>query len=150
MVEQIAPRRFGPPPERQRYRLRAGAYALLLRDGEVLLTHQHHPSPEFQLPGGGIDPGEGQINALHRETLEETGWVIGGARRIGAYRRFCFMPEYDLWAEKLCHIWIARPILRLGPPSEAGHTAAWVELRRAARMVADPGAARFLALMQQS
>lgn len=48
----------------QRYRLRPGAYAILIRDGRVLLTHQSHPVPEFQLPGGGIDPGEGPIEAL--------------------------------------------------------------------------------------
>lgn len=50
-------RRFGPPPGRHPYRLRPGAYAVLIRDGQALLTFQHQPEPEFQLPGGGIDPG---------------------------------------------------------------------------------------------
>ena len=61
-------RRFGarPDPDR-RYRMRPGAYAILSRGSSVLLTFQHRPEPEFQLPGGGIDPGESPVQALHRE-----------------------------------------------------------------------------------
>ena len=86
------------------YRRRPGVYAILLRDGEILTTHQSDPNPEFQLPGGGIDPGEHPIAALHREVMEETGWHIANLRRLGAFRRFAYMPEYDLWAEKLCTV----------------------------------------------
>ena len=44
----------------------------------LLLTHQNAPEPEFQLPGGGIDPDEHPIKALHREVMEETdGSLIG-------------------------------------------------------------------------
>lgn len=133
--------RFGPPPEPgQHYRLRPGAYAVLLREGRVLLTHQADPVPEYQLPGGGIDAGEGAIAALHREVLEETGWSICGLRRLGAYRRFCHMPEYDMMAEKLCMVWIGRPVLRRGPPREAGHDACWMRPPEALRSLADPGA----------
>jgi 8-oxo-dGTP diphosphatase len=129
-------RRFGEPVRAgRRYRLRRGVYAVLLRDGEVLLTHQAEPSPEVQLPGGGIDHGEQPIAALHREVFEETGWSIAVQRRLGAYRRFTYMPEYDLWAEKLCAIYLARPVSRLGPPSEPGHTALWAPLATAARLV---------------
>lgn len=129
----------------QVYRRRAGAYAVLVRDGAVLVTHQAAPVPEYQLPGGGIDPGENPIAALHREVFEETGWSIGGPRRIGAYRRFTYMPEYDRWAEKLCTIYVARPILRRGPPSEAGHTAVWMEPEAALAQLAGEGDRKFLA-----
>lgn len=132
--------RFGPPPGRRAYRLRPGAYALLIRGDAALLTWQQAPEPEFQLPGGGIDAGESPLRALHREVREETGWAIGVARRLGAYRRFCYLPEYGLWAEKLCSVWSARPVARLGPPSEPGHEARWVPLARVARLLPDPGA----------
>lgn len=137
--------RYGPPPGRRAYRLRPGAYALLIRDGAALLTWQSGPDPEFQLPGGGIDPGESPLRALHREVAEETGWSIGRCRRLGAYRRFCFMPDYDFWAEKLCSVWIARPILRLGAPREPGHQAHWVPLDRVADLLPDPGSRAFVA-----
>jgi 8-oxo-dGTP diphosphatase len=138
-------RRFG---ERvvagQRYRHRPGIYAVLLREGEVLLTHQAEPIPEFQLPGGGIDPGEQPVAALHREVYEETGWTIAIGRRLGAFRRFAYMPEYDLWAQKLCTVYLARPVRRLGPPSEAGHTAVWAPLEVAVRLVDNAGERHFL------
>lgn len=133
-------RRYGSPPHpARRYRIRPGAYAVLMRGDDVLLTHQMEPQPELQLPGGGIDPGEGAIEALHRETREETGWRIAYARRLTCYRRFTYMPEYDLWAEKICHIFLAHPAVRLGPPQEAGHTAVWLPIAEAARAVASPG-----------
>ncbi|MDS9467125.1 NUDIX hydrolase [Paracoccus sp. MBLB3053] len=135
--------RFGTPPGARRYRLRPGAYALLIRDGAALVTFQHAPEPEWQLPGGGIDAGESPIAALHREVYEETGWTIGSPSRLGVYRRFCFMPEYDYWAEKLCSVWIARPIRRLGPPTEPGHEAHWVPLAELNDLLADPGSRAF-------
>ncbi|TQS71301.1 NUDIX hydrolase [Rhodobacteraceae bacterium] len=124
--------RFGEPVRRgQQYRARPGAYAILLRGEDILLTHQARPEPEVQLPGGGIDPGEGAIAALHREVREETGWSIGNIRRIGVYRRFVFMPDYDFWAEKICYLHIARPVLCHGAPEEPHHTAVWCKLEDA-------------------
>jgi len=120
-------RRFGERIVKgQRYQLRPGSYAILPRNGRFLVTFQAEPEPEFQLPGGGVDPGESLIQALHREVYEETGWHITGARYVTAYRRFAYMPEYDKWAEKVAHVFVARPTLRMGPPTEAGHTALWL------------------------
>lgn len=140
-------RRFGEPVVTgQKYRMRPGVYAVLRLDGDVLLTHQEEPDPEFQLPGGGIDPGESPLRALHREVYEETGWSVAAPRRIGAFRRFAYMPEYDRWAEKICHVYIARPVRRLGPPKEPGHTAIWVPVRDAAAIVGNDGDRHFLKL----
>ncbi|MBK5926265.1 NUDIX domain-containing protein [Rhodobaculum claviforme] len=138
--------RFGAARDpRRRYRLRRGVYAVLIRDGRVLLTHQAAPIPEVQLPGGGVDPGEGALPALHREVWEETGWSIAAPRRLGAFRRFTYMPEYDLWAEKLCEIYLARPVRRLGPVPEAGHTALWLPPDVALARLAGDGDRHFLA-----
>lgn len=139
-------RRYGGTPRRNKgYRRRPGVYAVLIDGAEVLLTHQAAPEPEYQLPGGGIDPGEHPLAALHREVAEETGWRIGGVRRMGAYRRFTYMPDYDLWAEKICLIYLARPVRRLGPPREPGHTAVWSPLDGAADLLASPGDRALLA-----
>jgi 8-oxo-dGTP diphosphatase len=133
-------RRYGKPPhEGRRYRLRPGVYAILSRGTTLLLTRQEAPFPEIQLPGGGIDAGEHPLAALHREVFEETGWRIAAPRRLGAFRRFAFMPEYDLWAEKLCIVYAARPVRRLGQPKEAGHTALWMPSHEAARALGNPG-----------
>jgi 8-oxo-dGTP diphosphatase len=133
-------KRYGKSPETGRhYTRRPGVYAILWDGRAILATHQSAPSPEYQLPGGGIDRGEQPIAALHREVMEETGWHISGVRRLGAFRRFTFMPEYDLWAEKICTVYLARPVLRIGPPTEAGHQAVWMQPEAALGLLGNPG-----------
>lgn len=127
-------RRVGQPPRPDRsYRLRHGVYAILPLNGQLLVTLQHAPRPELQLPGGGIDPGESPLRALYREVMEETGWTIAAPRRMGAFRRFVYMPEYDMWAEKLCTIYVARPVRAISAPTEEGHTS----------IIVDPNVAKF-------
>lgn len=128
----------------RRYKLRPGAYAILVRDGTILLTHQNVPRPEVQLPGGGIDLGEQILPALHREIREETGWRASELRRVGAYRRFTFMPEYDLWAEKLCHVYVGRPSLHIGLPTEPHHFAFWTSPIEAMSLIENEGELLFL------
>lgn len=136
--------RFGKIDPRQTYRPRPGAYALLLRGDRALLTFQASED-EYQLPGGGIDPGEHPLPALHREVLEETGWTMAGARFLCCYRRFCYMRDYGFWAEKICSIWIAKPGLRRGPPLEAGHREEWVALRDVPELLGDEGSRSMIA-----
>lgn len=138
-------RRFGEAAEAgRRYVPRPGVYAVIAQGRSLLLTHQAEPLPEYQLPGGGIDPGESPLAALHREVFEETGWRIAPQRRLGAFRRFTYMPEYDIWAEKLCHIYLARPVRPLGPPSEPGHTALWMDAGQAAARLGNSGDRHFV------
>lgn len=140
----MTPRVGEPPRAGQRYTRRPGAFAILPRHGRLLLTHQASPWDEVQLPGGGIDPGENPLHALHREVFEETGWRITRPRRLGAFRRFTFMPEYDLWAEKLCIIYMAEPVRPHGPPTEPGHTALWRSPAAALQELGNPGDRAFV------
>ena len=117
-------RRIGEPwrPGKP-YRDRIGAYAIIAGgDGHLLLVEQ---DGELQLPGGGIDPGESPLRALHREVREETGWRIGAVRRIGAFQRFVWMPEYLIWARKVQLIFLARAIAPIPGPIEQGHIPVW-------------------------
>ncbi len=144
-------RRFGEPVVHgQRYVRRPGVYAVLKDGDSVLLTHQAEPVPEYQLPGGGIDRGEQPLAALHREVYEETGWSIRVERRLGAFRRFTFMPEYQIWAEKLCTVYLACPIRRLGPPTEPMHTPIWATLAVAPALLANSGDRHFLSSVAQA
>ena len=138
-------RRFGTPPKSGvQYHLRPSAYAILMRSTQVLLTFQEEPEPEYQIPGGGIDPGEHMIPALRREIMEETGWCVGSPVRLGTFRQFVFMPEYEKWADKMCHVFLARPALKLGEPTELGHTCVWTSAESAIDLVSSPGARHFL------
>ena len=143
-------RRLGDLPEHGRkYHMRPGAYAILPLKHRVLLTAQIDRSlsggMDIQLPGGGIDPGESPLQALHREVREEIGWAIAKPRRLGAFRRFVFMPEYDMWAEKICTVYWSRPTLRMGPPLEDGHHAVWVPMHEAPALLSNDGDAAFVA-----
>ncbi len=132
--------RYGEPIRRSvRYRERQGAYALIVEGDRMLLTHQAWPRPEFQLPGGGINPGESPLAALHREAAEETGWTIRIDRRLGAYRWYVYIPEQDMWARKTCRIYLARPIRQTGLPAEEEHTAIWTSPELAASLLASDG-----------
>ena len=138
-------RRVGDAPKPGiRYIRRPGVYAILPHRGGLLVTHQSKPEPEWQLPGGGIDPGESPVRALHREVYEETGWHIARPQRLGAFRRFVYMPEYDMWAEKLCMIYMARPVLPLGPPTEPDHIPMVMEIGDAVRDLGNEGDRMFV------
>ncbi len=128
----------------RRYRERHGAYAVVLDGRDVLVTWEDGER-EFQLPGGGIDPGEGPLQALRRECLEETGWQVRPLRRLGAFQRYAFMPSYDMWARKVCHVYLARPVRRVGPPSETGHAALWMPAATALARLSVDGDRSFLA-----
>ncbi|MEM9966598.1 MAG: NUDIX hydrolase [Pseudomonadota bacterium] len=142
----MIPRIGQPPRHDKRYRLRAGAYGILPIGNHFLLTGQYMRTPQedIQLPGGGIDPGETPLRALHREILEETGWRIAHPRRLGAFRRFVFMPEYNLWAEKLCHVYIARPAYQVADPIEVDHQSLVLPAQEAVAAIGNDGDRLFL------
>ena len=127
------------------------AMMVLIKQGNAVLLARHTASPtgRFTPLAGFLEAGESIEEAIHREVMEETGWRIAVTRQIGAFRRFTYMPEYDLWAEKLCTVYLARPIRRLGPPTEAGHRAVWLPVEEAPALLGNPGdrgmLARFLA-----
>lgn len=140
-------KRYGTPPVHGiKYTDRPGAYGIIQLGNELLITEQSEPEPEpeFQLPGGGIDKGENALQALHREAFEETGWSIAVERRLGAFMRFTYMPEYDLHARKICHIYLCRAVLQKSDPVESGHTAVWMSPNTAARQVGNPGDRAFI------
>ena len=138
-------RRYGEPKDsKQTYLDRPGAYGIILSNQEILLTLQSKPYVELQLPGGGIDLGESPIIALHREVLEETGWRICITRRLGAYQRYTYMPEYNLFARKVCHIYLARAVRKLAEPTEINHTAHWTKPDLAVGHLASEGDVAYL------
>ena len=126
--------RIGEPFRRKPYRDRIGAYAVIAGwyggARGLLLVDQ---DGELQLPGGGIDPGESPLRALHREVAEETGWRIAAPHRIGTFQRFAWLPDYGYWARKVQLVYLARAVLRDGPPREPGHTPLWLPPAEAAR-----------------
>lgn len=82
--------RFGAPAPGLVYRQRPAAYGLLEQNGRLALVHvtlEDRP-PFYDLPGGGIDPGEDEEAALRREFGEETGLVVVAGRRVAAAEQY--------------------------------------------------------------
>ena len=70
---------------------RVSAKGLCIRDGKALLVHDYtgrsntDPSPEWELPGGGLDFGESFTEALRREVKEEMGLEVVRIEEKPAY-----------------------------------------------------------------
>lgn len=129
-------RRYGDPIQKGlTYRRRPGAYGLIVKGRRVLLALTEDEDESLMFPGGGIDPGESPIQALHREVMEETGWRIAVKRRLGFYHRQVFMPDYGYAAHKVCHIYICDAGRQVADPVEPDHTPVLVDLEVAQAML---------------
>jgi 8-oxo-dGTP diphosphatase len=72
----VADQAPGEVVEEQR---RIGAYAVILRDADVLLTRLHDREGDtgrWTLPGGGVEHGEDPADTVVREVFEETGLAV--------------------------------------------------------------------------
>ena len=88
---------MSPSPEVRRS-LRVAAYAICLRDGEVLLARYiGHVPPEWTLPGGRVEHGEHPADAVLRELTEETGYTGRVVRLLGIdSARYEFPRDYGV------------------------------------------------------
>ncbi len=120
--------KFGatPIPGRQ-YQDRPSVYGIIRAQDSVLLAR----TDGLLLPGGGIDPGESPIRALHREVYEETGWRIAPLRRLGVFVEYIWADDVKHWRRKIAQIYLCRPIRQLGPPIEPDHTPEWMRIDQA-------------------
>lgn len=64
--------------------IRIAAYGVIIRDGEILLSHwNEHGRSGWTLPGGGIEGDEHPAEAVVREIREETGHEASVDRLLG-------------------------------------------------------------------
>ncbi|WAP52628.1 NUDIX domain-containing protein [Arthrobacter sp. ATA002] len=64
--------------------VRVGAYAVIIRDGSILLAHWNdHGYSSWTLPGGGLEAREDAPAAVVREVREETGFTVEAGELLG-------------------------------------------------------------------
>ena len=95
--------------------------AAILADGRLLACQRSEP-PEvagrWEFPGGKVEPGEDELEALIRECEEELGVVIRVLDRVGGD-----VPLAHGWA--LLRVWLAE--IETGEPQALEHSAlAWL------------------------
>ena len=66
---------------------RVGAFAIIFDDEGRVLVSRRVDSGWFNLPGGGVDPGESVPEGLIREVREETGLEVEVGRLVGVYSK---------------------------------------------------------------
>jgi 8-oxo-dGTP diphosphatase len=75
-------------PEFTEYDTRLGGYAVVIRDGHVLLALWNEPEvPTWTLPGGGIELHEDLEDGVVREVREESGYDVALGRLLGVDTR---------------------------------------------------------------
>jgi 8-oxo-dGTP diphosphatase len=82
---------FGDPEPGRTYRDRPAAFGIAEREGRIALVRIEKPGHAawFDLPGGALDPGEGEAQAVVREFGEETGLKVrAGETYARADQRF--------------------------------------------------------------
>ncbi|MFE1439003.1 NUDIX hydrolase [Streptomyces sp. NPDC058739] len=81
-----------------RRKLRVAAYAVCVRDGQLLLalSRNDEGTPEWVLPGGGMEHGEDPYDTVRREVTEETGYRIAVTGLLGTHSNRHTLPRRGL------------------------------------------------------
>jgi 8-oxo-dGTP diphosphatase len=145
--------RYGEPTPGLDYRDRPAAYGLLEQEGRLALVHVSLPDRAafFDLPGGGIDEGESEAQALIREFGEETGLEVAPGDLVTRAEQYMisahdepFLSQGGFFEAELRHehpelkiedshalVWLDpnEALLRLRHDSHAWAVSAWLRKR---------------------
>ena len=124
---------FGEPDEARAYGDRPAVFGVVEAEGRIALVRVAAPGvrPWLDLPGGGVDPGETEAEALVREFGEETGLIARpGACFARANQYFCKTDGQPF--NNLGGFWSAAVIgADAALKVESDHTLVWMDPREA-------------------
>ena len=127
MTETVEPQ-FGKAAPGVVYRDRPAAFGIVEQSGRIACVLITRPEQSYyDLPGGALEPGETDAQALVREFGEETGLVVEPIQPIGRARQF--MRKVDGEAvNNLCALFEAQAVgADAGLQIEADHALEWLE-----------------------
>ena len=113
---------------------RPGVYAVILcPDGKIATVSAG--GDVVHLPGGGIEPGESEREALERELREEIGHIPGAVERLGFASQYCHLPARRVNLNKICHYYRVLEADLL-PADPGKYTCVWLAPEEAIRALA--------------
>jgi 8-oxo-dGTP diphosphatase len=132
---------FGAPLPGRPHRERPAAFGIASRDGliAVVRVRPEAGGDYIDLPGGAIDPGEDEVQALIREFGEETGLEVVAGQRITGLRQY-FVLSNDEPVNNIAGVYVVEvtgedAALKI----EADHELIWVEPAEAIRRLRHDG-----------
>ncbi len=113
------------------YEPRPSVYGVALRKSDQVLVVA---APlKLILPGGGIEPGESEKQALYREVREEAGWTCRTLRHLGHANEWVVSARKNRAYHKQGSFYLIELLEPLDGPLEADHEAYWMD-HKTARM----------------
>lgn len=115
---------------------RPAAGCLMIGEGRVLLLYRHRFITDtwgWELPAGGIDPGETAAAAARREAREETGWEPTTVAHLCT-----FHPAVGVLDQSF-HVYLSTDAVRRGDPLDRNEALEieWIPVQRVRRMLLD-------------
>jgi 8-oxo-dGTP diphosphatase len=120
----------GPP-----YKERPSVYGICTRNDDkiaIVRIGAEHPY-KYDLPGGGIESGESDAEAVIREFDEETGLTVWPSKQLGRAGQFWI--NQDVPMNSLCTFFEVELTSTDGQPTEPDHKLVWVQIDEAMRKV---------------
>ena len=112
---------------------RPGAYAVIVNNRKQIAVIETHNG--YFLPGGGMDPGETEMDALHRELMEETGYQISVLAEIGAGVEYIQASGEDKYYRIWSRFYQAQLESKTGKGMEQDHRLVWLPQDDAIRLL---------------
>lgn len=122
---------FGRAEAGATYPFRPSAFGLVFHDEKLACVRVTRDEPYFDLPGGAVDAGETEEQALVREFLEETGMIVEPIERLVEAGQY-FRKSDGEPVNNVGGVWIAR-MVGMDPAAkvEADHELVWLHPRTA-------------------
>jgi 8-oxo-dGTP diphosphatase len=120
---------FGEPEPGRTYRDRPAAFGIAERDGRIALVRVEKPGHPawLDLPGGALDPGEDEAQAVVREFAEETGLKVAAGRLYARADQFFINTDGEPYNNRGAFLTLSIEGEDPSAKIEHDHTLTWLE-----------------------
>ncbi|ATI53295.1 NUDIX hydrolase [Bacillus cereus group sp. BfR-BA-01445] len=116
---------FGLKKPTVHYELRPSCYAIIFQSSSSKIAIIQKEERYF-LPGGGMEGTETKDECLHRELLEELGWIIEIEQYIGNAMRYFYAEKEDTYYLNDGFFYIANMVRKQTDKCEEDHILKWM------------------------